>query len=632
MMAMPGFRRLPGKLHSLYSKPALRSLLLPLALLLLLLLPLWWAASLWYGDALIQQRRAEETIRVAVHGNALATAINGRFALLEGLCAFALANPSTEHLNDHFEIFARGLYSGARGVRNFALAPGGVQRYVYPLLGNEGVLGHDLVNDKRDWVRSDVRRAMKRRETTISGPYELRQGGMGLVARKALYADGKYWGLAAMVIDLPPVFIEAGLDPPQPGRETALRDGGGRMIFGDGALFEKDPVLLRIALPEGAWELGALPDGGWTVAASGRLRLSQGLGLVMVALLFALALLVANRQSSLKAAIAARTRELERELAQRKQKERELEQSEGRCRSFFDQSIDAVLQTTLDGQILDANPEACRLFGRTVEEIRRLGKAEWVDLTDPRLAPAIEEQRRTGRFKGELTFVHKDGSRFPGEVSSGLFADFDGNLRTSMIIRDMTERREMGREMRTTAELLQMTGEMAKVGGWEFDAESGRGHWTKEVAMIHDLDPVLETNVQTGLRFYSGESRERIEKAVTEAVERGVPYDLELEMVSAAGNRKWIRTMGIPVMEGEKVKKVRGIFQDITMRKRAEEELAKHRGHLEDLVEERTAELGAKIAEVERMNRLFVGRELRMAELKERIAELQQKSGPDPAG
>jgi len=65
------------------------------------------------------------------------------------------------------------------------------------------------------------------------------------------------------------------------------------------------------------------------------------------------------------------------------------------------------------------------------------------------------------------------------------------------------------------------------------------------------------------------------------------------------------------------------VFTDITERKRAEEELQKYRDRLEDLVKERTAELEKKIAEIERLNRLFVGRELRMVELKEKIKELE---------
>jgi PAS domain S-box-containing protein len=67
------------------------------------------------------------------------------------------------------------------------------------------------------------------------------------------------------------------------------------------------------------------------------------------------------------------------------------------------------------------------------------------------------------------------------------------------------------------------------------------------------------------------------------------------------------------------------VVQDITQRKQAEDELKKHREHLEELVKERTAQLNTKNEELERFNRLFVGRELRMIELKKKIAELEKK-------
>jgi PAS domain S-box-containing protein len=123
------------------------------------------------------------------------------------------------------------------------------------------------------------------------------------------------------------------------------------------------------------------------------------------------------------------------------QTEQALSESEERYRLLYENSIDGILLTTPDGGILAANSAACRIFGRTEAEICRLGRNGLVDTSDPRVMPAVEERARTGHKKAEMFLVRGDGTRFTGEVTSTIFRGQDGRLMTSMIVRDITERR-----------------------------------------------------------------------------------------------------------------------------------------------------------------------------------------------
>ncbi|NTV73175.1 MAG: DUF4118 domain-containing protein [Holophaga sp.] len=173
-----------------------------------------------------------------------------------------------------------------------------------------------------------------------------------------------------------------------------------------------------------------------------------------------------------------------------------------------------------------------------------------------------------------------------------LFSYFHGRLRKAKL--EAAEAR-----LRERDGLLERTSRTAQVGGWEFDVATGAGSWTAEVARIHDLDPSALPNMEMGLTYYVERDRPAIAEAVRRAVEEGIPYALELEFVSAAGNRKWVRTTGQPVVEGGRVVKVQGAMQDITDRRRAEAEVRILNATLERRVAERTQELQAANQELE---------------------------------
>lgn len=131
-----------------------------------------------------------------------------------------------------------------------------------------------------------------------------------------------------------------------------------------------------------------------------------------------------------------------------------LQKSEQMFRLLFLNSGEAILLTNLDGSIDAANPAACKIFGRSEKEICSVGRNGIIDLKDPKLILALEERKQTGKFIGELNFVRKDGSVFPGEISSSIFYDADGKEKTSMIIRDISERRLAEKELISKNSLL----------------------------------------------------------------------------------------------------------------------------------------------------------------------------------
>ena len=107
-------------------------------------------------------------------------------------------------------------------------------------------------------------------------------------------------------------------------------------------------------------------------------------------------------------------------------------------RFLFENSNDALLLTNPDGHVYRANSAACEMFQRSEEEICTLGRSGLVDLSDPRLTPALEERAKKGRVRAELNFIRKDSSVFPTECASAIFQDEFGETWTVIILRDMT--------------------------------------------------------------------------------------------------------------------------------------------------------------------------------------------------
>jgi len=135
------------------------------------------------------------------------------------------------------------------------------------------------------------------------------------------------------------------------------------------------------------------------------------------------------------------------------------------------------------------------------------------------------------------------------------------------------------------AELLDRTGQLAKVGGWEIEVETKQLSWTLETFRISEIAPPNAPSVEEGIALYAVEARPIIEQAVETLINTGEPYDLELPFITAKGRHRWVNTQGFADRQNGKTVRLYGTFQDITERRKVEGELAAVNQKFRDLVD-----------------------------------------------
>ncbi len=181
------------------------------------------------------------------------------------LRSYIVAHPALED-EDHIRVMLADLYEQGEHLRNFGLAPDDVITHVHPLEGNEAVVGV-AYRDLPDQYPS-VEQARRTRSSVLAGPVELVQGGTGLINRTPVFLpDGSYWGVVSLVLDVDSLLEEVHRRTDDVPIAWALRtvpDEGETpvMIDGDPGLFRPGVVTSTFAVPDGMWEVAAVPEGG----------------------------------------------------------------------------------------------------------------------------------------------------------------------------------------------------------------------------------------------------------------------------------------------------------------------------------------------------------------------------------
>ncbi len=300
--------------------------------------------------------------------------------------------------------------------------------------------------------------------------------------------------------------------------------------------------------------------------------------------------------------------------AERKRVEQALQESEQWLSTTLRSIGDAVIATDAQGLVTLVNPVAEDLTGwdeaeaadRPLEEVFNIVNEQTGERAENPVVRALREGVVVG-LANHTVLIAKDGTKRPIDDSGAPMRDEEGNIiGTVMVFRDITERRRAEEELRIKDNAITTSISAIAMS----DLEGNVTYVNPSFLKLWGYDDEKEVLGKSVAEFW-----QRGEKAleVVEALRDKGSWIGELVAVREDGSFFYVQLLASMVTdEAGKPMCMMASFVDITERKRAEEELAQ------------------RVQELETFNRLAVGREQRMIELKRQVNQLSEQLGKEP--
>ncbi|MCX6086049.1 MAG: PAS domain S-box protein, partial [Caldiserica bacterium] len=271
---------------------------------------------------------------------------------------------------------------------------------------------------------------------------------------------------------------------------------------------------------------------------------------------------------------------VQRELhdADERKRKRDVEQalanSEKRYRLLVENQTDLLVNTDPQGRLLFASPSYCDLVGRSLQELTTSSYQPLIHPDDLASVADVTASLSSPPYscRSEARTMTVGGWRW---IEWNSHAKLDSHGSVVALIgsgRDITERKDMEESLARVKTLLGETEKTGSIGGWAFDAQKLTQEWTEETFRILEIDVAEgEPQVPRGVEYIAPTYRPMAEQGIQRAIEFGEPFDQDWEIITAKGNRKWVRAVARAHQEQGRTTSVSGSFQDITERKQAEE-------------------------------------------------------------
>ncbi|MEO6219590.1 MAG: PAS domain S-box protein, partial [Ginsengibacter sp.] len=164
---------------------------------------------------------------------------------------------------------------------------------------------------------------------------------------------------------------------------------------------------------------------------------------------------------------------------------------------IIENSMNAFLLTDNNGDILDTNNAACKMFGYTKDEFKKLNRQQILEVTDPRFILALQHRMKTGQMRGEVTGIRKGGERFLLEFTSTAFLDASGEQRISSLLSDITSRKQQEEILLKSNERFTHVTKATFDAIWDWDVKS------KQLYLGDGFEELFGHHVQNNIGDFS---------------------------------------------------------------------------------------------------------------------------------
>jgi len=250
-------------------------------------------------------------------------------------------------------------------------------------------------------------------------------------------------------------------------------------------------------------------------------------------------------------------------------------------------NVPALLGTaTKDGRFVRLSPHWSTVLGYPLEELEGAVYMDYVHPDDVEATVQVSEDSIAGRDIRSFTNRYRkaDGDYIWLDWASAV--GDDGII--YFVATDITARVESQIRMQSMITRLELMASIARVGSWEVSLDDMIPRWDDVTCAIHEVEPGFTPTMEEAVNFYAPEARETVQKAVSNVIATGDVWEIEAPLITAKGNRVWVKASGKVIRINGKAVRLTGSFLDITESK--ERALA-----LEDAL--KSAEVAKKEAE-----------------------------------